>query len=552
MENDVKNLYHYLCNDSMKGARLGWYKNYVKIVENIQKLRLQLLQTQSDLMDEKVFVETGFASKDDFIKQMFANTGNGVSSNGQSIFSNTSFNQVTNDIDFLTALANLVKDPNKKNHDDFAQVWFKKIGQNNPVQTNRATAACTTWVSSTVDNGKFHAVFEWFQQHRYIPSYNGENNWYDKNIFLIENITKVLKDEKGVDPYWINILVWTAYENLATPFSLKKQLVKYGAPGTGKTYQAKETSKLQFNIWKGRFTTCNLKFEDVVETVQFHPSYSYEDFMEGLRPILDSNNQAQLQLQNGVFKKFCIQAGRWEVDVHSLGLDKSWNELTVNDLMANQNQLTGEHWKYIFDNDNKYIKLHEIIPPHFIIIDEINRAELSRVFGELMLCLEYRGAGESIKTQYNELNTAKTGMIKIAHGYKFFIPHNVYVLATMNTIDRSVESFDFALRRRFKWEEVKPDIDLLRYHLESYNSKWKQLADNLKNLNKAIIQEPVLSKDYCIGHAYLWKLPYSKELSVSEVRERIWDDSIVSLLEEYLRGTGKSETLSTFKKAFGI
>ncbi|MFH4238343.1 AAA family ATPase, partial [Acinetobacter baumannii] len=86
------------------------------------------------------------------------------------------------------------------------------------------------------------------------------------------------------------------------------------------------------------------------------------------------------------------------------------------------------------------------IPPFFFIIDEINRAELSRVFGELMYCLEYRGVKGSVKTQYANLNTKKTGILELGQTYQFFIPTNIYLIGTMNTIDRSVESFDFALR----------------------------------------------------------------------------------------------------------
>lgn len=481
--NDLKNLYHYLCNDSQKGMNFSWYNDYISFVESVKKLKVKLLQMGLDLTDTNVYTDTGFHSTDDFIKKMFANTANGVSSIGQSIFSNASFENVKNDRDFLNALKNIVIDPSKTNHDTFASVWVAKVGKNNPVQTNRATAACTLKVSSTIDNGKFQTVFEWLQNHRYIPVYEGENNWYDKNIFLIEKVHEVLKEEEGFDPYWASIFIWMVYQNVANPFSLKKQLVKYGAPGTGKTYQVKETSKLQFGIWKNRFPESPFVFDDVVEMIQFHPSYSYEDFMEGLRPVLDENKQAQLQLQNGIFKQFCLNAGKWEVDICNLSLAKKWDQLLISDIEKHKETLSGDYWKYILDCQDENLKLHEAIPPFFIIIDEINRAELSRVFGELMMCLEYRGIEGKVKTQYNQLNTSETGMLQVAEGYQFFVPHNVYVLATMNTIDRSVESFDFALRRRFKWEEVNPDIDLLRYHLETYNSKWKQLANNLSSLN---------------------------------------------------------------------
>jgi len=192
------------------------------------------------------------------------------------------------------------------------------------------------------------------------------------------------------------------------------------------------------------------------------------------------------------------------------------------------------------------------VPPFFFIIDEVNRAELSRVFGELMYCLEYRGIKGSIKTQYAYLNNKLTGMLQTNQGYRFFIPSNIYLIGTMNTIDRSVESFDFALRRRFLWEEVEPDIVLLRYHLNQLCENWKSLADNLERLNTQIANEPLLGNDYQIGHAYLMNLKYAASLKIEKVRERVWDDCIRPLLQEYLRGTGskEDELIESFKKAF--
>ncbi|WP_236262354.1 AAA family ATPase [Proteus mirabilis] len=195
----------------------------------------------------------------------------------------------------------------------------------------------------------------------------------------------------------------------------------------------------------------------------------------------------------------------------------------------------------------------QAVPPFFFIIDEVNRAELSRVFGELMYCLEYRGTRGCVKTQYANLNNEHTGMLKDAKGYLFFIPTNIYLIGTMNTIDRSVESFDFALRRRFRWEEVVPDMALLKYHLNQFCKAWLPLVDNLERLNELIAKEPLLGNDYQIGHAYLMDLKYATSLTVSEVRERVWDDCIRPLLQEYLRGTGKeTELISSFGKAFGV
>jgi 5-methylcytosine-specific restriction protein B len=297
--------------------------------------------------------------------------------------------------------------------------------------------------------------------------------------------------------------------------------------------------------------------------VQFHPSYGYEDFIEGLKPVLESGVPV-LKLQNGSFKAFCCSAGQWELDVYKIPeegkkLAEDWGNLMVKQLRPYFSKyLQGNAWAAIEKRQDTE-KIADLVPP--FLIDEINRAELSRVLGELMICLEYRGVGGAITTQYAALNTPKTGMLQLENDcYRFFVPHNVFVIGTMNTIDRSVESFDLALRRRFRWERVDPDIQLLRYHLEEQDREsgvsgrsWVKLADDLEKLNEWIHKEDLLGPDYEIGHAYLMNLNYDKSLRHTEVRENVWEDSIRPLLEEYLRGSGRADTLiPEFERKFGL
>ena len=366
------------------------------------------------------------------------------------------------------------------------------------------------------------------------------------------------------------------------------QIIKYGAPGTGKTYTAKDEANNYISCWQGQFgllfNDCYKDIEHNVKTMQFHPSYGYEDFIEGLRPT-----DKGLSLVNGMFKNLCITAGKWELDVYNIskaldavhdwermtikdvkdlfveyfnrffGESRKWEELTDNDIKTlfdrcqDKIKLNYDCWKdllnynVIQDDKGNFIKdnalLKDIIPPYFLIIDEINRAELSRVFGELMYCLEYRGPWEgSIETQYSYLNDDTTGMLKVGdNDYRFFIPHNVHIIGTMNNIDRSVESFDFALRRRFCWERVDPSEDVLNNYLSNlYDGQWKQLVDRWKKLNDVIKEnKDFLGEDYCIGHAYLMKLKYDKSLSLQAVSEELWKDCSEPLLDEYLRGTGE-------------
>lgn len=547
MKSRLKNLYKYLI-ENRKHEVKGWHDAYSEFYGQVGQIR------------ERIKSGEGLSQTDEaFLKQLLYEKSNGIASRGQSVLSNENFQAFVKNKDFISALEQFILTPNKENFRKFDDAWSAQGKSNNPVLVNRVAAACTLEVSTTVDSGKFNQVFSWLIREGIIPAYPTEEDqdWYSKNIFLLKIIKDKFSDElrdNKTDEFYLSQFVWVLYENLSNPFSLKKQIVKYGAPGTGKTYQARQQTSLLFDIWKEEFAPNSaLTHASQIELVQFHPSFSYEDFMEGLRPVLDGNGTAQLTLQNGVFKEFCRNAGQWEIDVCGLGLDRDWELITIDELRPHREKLSGDHWQYIFEISDSSKLVSDAVPPFFFIIDEVNRAELSRVFGELMYCLEYRGIKGSVKTQYANLNNEGTGMLQTDQGYLFFIPTNIYLIGTMNTIDRSVESFDFALRRRFRWEEVTPDTGLLRYHLNQFCKTWVPLADNLERLNTQIAKEPLLGHDYQIGHAYLMNLKYATSLTVAEVRERVWDDCIRPLLQEYLRGTGKeAELIGSFGKAFGV
>jgi len=564
----LQNLYKYLI-ENRKHKVKGWHDEYSYFYEAVKTIK-----TSGNALCE---------NNTDFLKQLLYEKSNGIASRGQSTLSKKDFEKVIKDSEFLTPLENLIKDPTLRNYKAFSNIWKQKVEKNNPVLINRVAAACTLEVSTTVDSGKFNRVFSWLVREQILPEYEGEDDWFSKNQWLMNKVKssdwlqQKTESEDGLkkytvgdsdpaietDDFYLSIFIWELYENIFSPFSLKKQIVKYGAPGTGKTYQARQQTSILFEIWKGEFApNSSLTHASQIELVQFHPSFSYEDFIEGLRPEL-VDGAAQLTLQNGVFKEFCKKAGKWEMDYHNLSnkpkkndKDIAFEDLKISDIKEYDDLKQKEHWTYLFDTKDKDKLVSDAIPPFFFIIDEINRAELSRVFGELMYCLEYRGVKGCIKTQYTNLNNEKTGMLKIDQDYQFFIPTNIYLIGTMNTVDRSVESFDLALRRRFVWEEVNPDMGVLKYNL---HKSWSDLAKNLGALNSAIAKQPLLGKDYQIGHAYLMNLKYDSTLTINEVRKLIWDDSIQPLLQEYLRGTGKEDELigsqdkaGTFKQAFGI
>lgn len=547
----LKNLYKDLVDNHIHQWQ-RWRDVYKGFCDEVEAMRWRIQNSQGLDKNDK-----------EFLDRLLRKQSNGIANSGQSVLSKDNFQAFISNNDFLSTLSEFIVCPKKESFEKFENAWKAQRRGNNPVLVNRVAAACTRDVSTTADASKFEQVFNWLIREDIISSYpaDQDQSWFAKNQFLLSKFKEEFQDElrnEGTDEFYLSMFVWGLYENLSNPFKLNKQVVKYGPPGTGKTYLARQQTESCFNNWKDEFApeNDNYKIETQREVVQFHPSFGYEDFMEGLRPILH-NGEAQLTLQNGVFKEFCLRAGKWEVDVHKLGIDTDWEELTIGDIVPYKDKLRGLHWKHIFQFQDRSKHVVEAVPPFFFIIDEINRAELSRVFGELMYCLEYRGVKEGcITTQYANLNDSETGMFRDkSEGYKFFIPSNVYLIGTMNTIDRSVESFDLALRRRFRWEEITPDCELLKYHLNEHehHKKWAELADNLENLNVQIGNEALLGSDYQIGHAYLMNLKYSINLSISEVRKQIWDDHIHPLLQEYLRGTGRSEDLiGTFRKAFRV
>ena len=264
-----------------------------------------------------------------------------------------------------------------------------------------------------------------------------------------------------------------------------KNLILRGAPGTGKTYLAKE---IALELTGGN--------EDQIGFVQFHPSYDYTDFVEGLRPVSNGDGTIEFKLVDGIFKKFCQK--------------------------ARDAKKTGGQDNFVF------------------IIDEINRGEISKIFGELFFSIDsdYRGEKGSISTQYANLHETDD---------KFYIPENVYIIGTMNDIDRSVDTFDFAMRRRFRFVEVMAESQLYILDKE-LGERAEEAKTRLRNLNAAIENVQELNSHYHIGPSYFLRL---KEVKFDY--ELLWSDYLQPLLEDYLRGSyEEDETLETLKKAFDL
>lgn len=402
-----------------------------------------------------------------------------------------------------------------------------------------------------------------------------EKNWYEKNKEVMDAFGKAFDDDEfkntirsedlpSIDEYAMGTFSWRLRDFICAT-DAPPNLVKYGAPGTGKTFTIESEAKMRFLGWKLRFGGKGvLRFEDTFGFVQFHPSYGYEEFIEGLKPSRENPNV--LSLQEGNFKEFCRRAGKWECDLAELGIkgDTTLSDLVGSDKWSNlQDKMRSRdnHWAVLSEDriikaKDRGLSIADVLPPFTFVIDEINRAELSRVFGELMYCLEYRGWEKAIRTQYAQLDDKpllKELVKEKVEGEvlaKFFIPRNIYIVGTMNTIDKSVESFDYALRRRFVWEEVEPDPDVVAGYLKDelkFNDKDVEvILDGINELNEKISGEQLLGPDYRIGHAYFMKARASsykalKSGKKKKYRDEIWDKYIRHLLFEYLRGTGQEK-----------
>ena len=270
-----------------------------------------------------------------------------------------------------------------------------------------------------------------------------------------------------------------------------KNLILTGAPGTGKSYLANQLAR----------TLTNNK-SDHIGFVQFHPSYDYTDFVEGLRPITQGNSIV-FRWHAGHFMNFCQKAAS--------------------------------------DLENKYV----------FIIDEINRGEINKIFGELFFsidpCYREENCRRPIYTQYadswpdkinpNGYEDAKGGdfLFKISKG--FYVPENVYIIGTMNDIDRSVESLDFAFRRRFAWEEIswEDTIGSMLGSTELELEKCGKIYDYFERLNTKI--SGLLGSEYCLGGSYLKKLNQNDvEHNLDYAMEQLWDRFLKIIIKDYIRG----------------
>lgn len=245
------------------------------------------------------------------------------------------------------------------------------------------------------------------------------------------------------------------YESLVAVLRNKKNIILQGAPGVGKTFAARRLA----------WSMMGEKDDGRIEFVQFHQNYSYEDFMMGYKPVEDG-----FELKYGIFYRFCQKA-------------------------ANQ-------------PDKEF----------FFIIDEINRGNMSKIFGELLMLIEKDYRGTKATLAYN--------------GLSFSVPKNLYIIGMMNTADRSLAMIDYALRRRFSFFEVEPGFDsegFIQYQNSLNNETLNELVSKVKDLNREISLDKSLGKGFCIGHSYFC----GRDVCTEEWLHSIVDYDILPMLSEY-------------------
>lgn len=523
----LRKIYKRLLQRCEKDA-VGWYNDYKDIVSAVEAWR-QARESPTSLLSVK--------EDHKLLQRLLYDNSNGVSDYGQSILGWDTFESLINDERFITAASALMHVSTHENFVALSRAMKEFMDERNKrmpwLRLCRFASACDLRLTTIVNEGYFNSVFWDLVNNELInaPDEQTKNSdWYQKNIWLTKQIDQKLVPEIDEDkcafddPYWRNIFVWllrTRYFNkevfmdLMNIIESNKNVVFTGAPGTGKTFLARQIAhqmilKRVVNDEEDLSESEKKILDKRLCFVQFHPGYDYSDFVMGLKPILlDENGN---EVQDGESKSKVTVSYRWKPGVFKKFADAATD-----------------------DSENNYV----------LVIDEINRADLSRVFGELFSLIEkdYRGEAK----------------VTLPNGAKFSVPKNLYIIGTMNDIDRSVDSMDFALRRRFAWYEVSAECSECIIDAKVSNpSLAKKLKTAMSSINDAIRGGKVtvdtrelslgLGPEYELGGAIFANA--AKYGGSADIPRKLWNNHIKVILSEYLRGN--REAMAILKVLEGI